>query len=449
MQEKIINQEEIEKQFLKISNFFDKSLIEKIAKEAKFVERSSKLTGTLFLVVFLLGIELYSKPTLTQLIGLLNIIVPELVISREGLHKRINQEAVDFFEIMLTKLIEIPAEIKLDLLKFFKRIIILDSTIVELPKELVNIFKGSGGKASDSALKIQFYYDLISGKFNFLVQEGVNPDNKYNNNFVDKLEKSDLIIKDLGYFNTEAFIDITGKEAYFLSRWKSNVKLYSENGNELNLLNFVSKVKRIKETNIIIKSSYKSTKSRLVVEKVPKAVEEQRLRNINKKDKQKGRITSKETKELQRYNIYVSNIPEEILPKENFRVFYSLRWQVELVFKNWKSNFNLEKISGIREERVKCLLYSRLILIFMATKLIFIARNYLWINCSEELSDFKASKYLNQVFYECLRAMLENKISKIRKLFLRAIDFLTQHCTKIKQKDRAYPLDIISSLGLG
>ncbi len=65
------------KEFLKqTSLFFDKSEIERIAKETEFVERDSKLTGYLFLSIFMFGVNIYGNPSLEQLIGLLKLYLP-------------------------------------------------------------------------------------------------------------------------------------------------------------------------------------------------------------------------------------------------------------------------------------------------------------------------------------------------------------------------------------
>lgn len=325
----------------------------------------------------------------------------------------------------------------------------MDSTQITLPTELAELFKGSGGAASTAGIKIQFYYDLKTGRFNYEIQEGVNQDSKYSNNFVDALNKNDLIIKDLGYFNMEVFVDIANRDAYYLSRWKTSVNLYiNEKGDEFDLVKFASSIYETSEIEVFIKTKGKMTKTRLVLEKVPEKVKNERLRKLNNVNKKNGRMTLARTKILQGYNLYISNVPSEILVKENFRLFYSIRWQIELVFKNWKSNFNLDKMSGIRIERIKCLLFSRLILIFMATKLTYIARNYLWTIHSKELSVFKASKYLKQVFYECLKSMLSSQSNKIIFLLLNSIHFLGLYCNKIKQKSRLYPLDILSVIAL-
>ena len=72
----IISSEDIKKQLIEINNFFDRNIINEIGRLTSFVQRSSKLDVATFLSVFTLGMNIYGTPTLQQLIGLLNIIIP-------------------------------------------------------------------------------------------------------------------------------------------------------------------------------------------------------------------------------------------------------------------------------------------------------------------------------------------------------------------------------------
>ena len=195
----IIDLDEIQKQVNEINNFFSSDLIEQIALETGFVKRQSKLTGTIFLSIFILGLNMYQKPTLQQFISLLNTLIPDFEISREGFSQRINDLAVKFFEFMLSKVVNMSvSQIDLNILKHFKRFLIVDSTIITLPEELENLFKGHGGDSSKSGIKIQFCYDLKSSEFSYIIQPAVSSDNKYGNTIVDIINQSDLIIQDLG-----------------------------------------------------------------------------------------------------------------------------------------------------------------------------------------------------------------------------------------------------------
>ncbi len=163
-----------------VSRFFNKETVEAQARATQFVQREAKLTGHLFLTVFTFGMSLYGTPTLTQLVGLLNLLEPELEISREGFHQRLNEQAVQFFEAMLAVVIalEVPHELDIAVLTAFKRILIFDSTAFQLPETLAAYFKGPGGDASTAVIKILFGYDLKSAHFFYVVLNGTDADCK-------------------------------------------------------------------------------------------------------------------------------------------------------------------------------------------------------------------------------------------------------------------------------
>lgn len=447
----IINSEDIKKQINEIKNIFNSDNIDEIAKTTGFVQRNSKLTGTIFLNIFTLGMNMYQRPSLNQLLGLLKIIIPDFEISREGFQQRINESAVKFFEFMLIKASNISIKnIDMELLKSFKRVLILDSTIMELPKELAETFRGYGGSSSTSSLKIQFCYDLKSSHFFYVIQEGINSDVKYENSFVDKIEKDDLIIKDMGYFNPQSFIELSNKQAYYLSRWKSNIEMYVKDQNDnfflFDIDKFLTKIDNIIEIDIYIKKERQYSKARLIIEPVPDEVKNIRLRKLNTESKRRGRKTKDRTKLFCCYNIYVSNIPNKLLLMSNFRNLYRIRWQIELVFKNWKSNFNLDKLSGVKLERIKCMIYSRLLLIFISRKIIYQLKTIYWKYIKVEISEFKASKHMIIVFSEILKLSIKKQSNEISKLLNDAIKFIGKKCTKLKQSSRFNSLDIISSI---
>src|SRR5512145_1263414 len=154
----------------RVSQLFDEQLIEAEARATDFVERESKLTGHLFLTVFTFGLSIYGTPSLNDLVGLLNLVAPHLEITRQGLHERINEHAVVFFEKMLAWSIslKLPQHLSKEvqtLCPHFQRILILDSTFFQLPPTLARYFRGSGGGGSQAAVKILFGYMDAKGAF--------------------------------------------------------------------------------------------------------------------------------------------------------------------------------------------------------------------------------------------------------------------------------------------
>ena len=57
----------------------------------------------------------------------------------------------------------------------------------------------------------------------------------------------------------------------------------------------------------------------------------------------------------------VTNVPVSMLSRNHVALLYAVRWQVELVFKLWKSHMHVHRISGSRKARILVELYAKLI----------------------------------------------------------------------------------------
>ena len=63
--------------------------------------------------------------------------------------------------------------------------------------------------------------------------------------------------------------------------------------------------------------------------------------------------------------MFITNVSAEILPAQSIRKTYYLRWQVELVFKTWKSFFRINLVKKVKKERLECQLLARLLWILV------------------------------------------------------------------------------------
>lgn len=62
---------------------------------------------------------------------------------------------------------------------------------------------------------------------------------------------------------------------------------------------------------------------------------------------------------------------------EQVHDIYSLRWQIEIVFKTWKSLLGISHCHNIKRERLECHLYGQLIAIFLCSSTMFKMRQLL------------------------------------------------------------------------
>jgi hypothetical protein len=287
-------------------------------------------------------------------------------VSKQGLWKRINSDAVDFFfhilQIIISHKIAVDKVFVNEILTFFPRILVQDSTVIPLHKSLFRYFPGSSNQnGSSSSLKIQAVYNILNSGFIFFDLTSFRKNDQGAASKLNFLQKGDLLIRDLGYFSTQSFRKITEMNAFFLSRLKYGIKLFNNNDKSLNLLKLLKKKNSI-DINIKLGSSEKLP-VRLVGEKLPDDVAAKRRREYRNNRDQKLN-PSKEHLEMLGWNLFVTNIPSSTWNAFTVLRVYSLRWRIEIIFKSWKSCLNFEfKNQKCSQEQIKLMIYARLIII--------------------------------------------------------------------------------------
>ena len=440
-----------------LSNFFNKEKIEEIAKETNFVERESKVTGLLFLSILVFGTSMYGNPTLEQLIGLLNVYVKEIDLSRPGLHQRINDEAVAFFERVLSLAVNrsIPDQLKINVPAQFPGIQIWDSTAFQLPPGLAPFFVGKGGSASPAGAKLQFCYDLNRHQWSYVLQSATEADNSMADAIVARAQPGDLVLNDLGYFNVETFAALHEKGAYYLSRLKHDVNIYQQDETrafryyeDLPTLLRHQQIETRVELAVLIRSKHNVfTPTRLIIERLPAQAVNERLRKLHQEARSRGRQLSDEAILLAGFNFYVTNAPGNLLPASCCRFLYGIRWQVELVFKTWKSHFQIHKIHvKHRPQRVKVTIWGKLIFITLTAQAIRLTTAFLWLTSQLEVSYYRAARHFQTVAERWFARICSGE-DTIFAVLQDAVAFIQQHSFKIPQSDRMYPLEMLQVFG--
>ena len=64
---------------------------------------------------------------------------------------------------------------------------------------------------------------------------------------------------------------------------------------------------------------------------------------------------------LRRCSLFITNTSEGMLKTAEIIELYRLRWQIELVFKTWKSLLNVHKVKAVKKERLECHLIAKFI----------------------------------------------------------------------------------------
>jgi len=333
-------------------------------------------------------------------------------ISKQGIDDRYDASAVAFirslFEEQVAK--QVDGTIDADFLKRFNRVRIKDATRFDLPKRLKDSFPGFGGKVtSEAALAIQYEFDVKNGKMlDVDITSARRTDYQDAQEKAGDVLKGDLVIRDLGYFKTAVFKKIVEAEGFLISRLHSKILVFEQNGKEISFSKLYRKMARDKQSQLELQvfiGQQERLPVRLVVDVVPEAVYQHRLIKAQKEAKKKGHAVSDEFKARARFNLMITNIPQDQLPCSQVYQLYKIRWQIELVFKAWKSTYGINKIHPMNYHRFMCLLYAKLLLIIINGQIIGLLQRWLYEMYGKLLSRTKCFKTLSSYFFKIRKGL--------------------------------------------
>lgn len=276
----------------KLTTIFDPEDLETLARQSKFIQRSSsKLAGKDF--VELMTTEMIENPAIS-LAGLCDLLVdlnPHAEMSPQGLHQRINASAVTYvhegFQWALRQQLEpICARLPLGALTPVGRVLLEDSTPCRLHEKLAEAVKGSGDSASTSAVKIDLIYDVLHHSvLERHLSHGTAADQGRALAIIPHLRPSDLVLRDLGYLSLESLRHIEARQAWYLSRFPKGVDVYLEADAHASALPLVEPLDRYDPDESVIDLpvyiGHERVPCRLLAYRLPDhVVQERRFHNI-------------------------------------------------------------------------------------------------------------------------------------------------------------------------
>ena len=118
------------------------------------------------------------------------------------------------------------------------------------------------------------------------------------------------------------------------------------------------------------------------------------MRKANKNARKKGHQVSNGYKARAALNIFVTSVPVELISLDTAWKIYSLRWQIELTFKIWKSICKIDKVKKVKKDRLECYIWAKLLMIVLCWRIVWITAKLLDQYYRKSLSFFKAFKTL-------------------------------------------------------
>jgi hypothetical protein len=337
-----------------------------LERRTGFVQRESKLDGAGFVQTLTFGWLENPAATLDNLAQTAASV--GVAITGQGLDDRFTEPGAHLLEACLQQavrqmLASEPAAIPL--LERFTGVYLLDSTQLALPPELASRWPGGGGghRPTDgrAALKLQlgceFRRGALLGPF---LQAGRTSDRASPTQDW-ALPAGSLRLADLGYFDLTVLRTLSQQGCYWLTRRMARTHLYDEQDAALNLVRFLAPQRTAHVDCPVRVGREEHLPARLVAWRVPLAVARERRQSLRKEARRKGQPVSPERLQLANWTIVLTNLSVEQASVSELSVLLRLRWQIELLFKLWKSQGHLDESRSAKPWRQLCEVYAKLL----------------------------------------------------------------------------------------
>ena len=335
----------------------------RLARTTGFIQRKVKWDGYSFIQTLMLGFLSRPDASYSQL-GQTAAAVG-VSISNQGLEQRFTERAADFvyevLQVMIAQVVRATCN-PYRVLDSFRGIYIRDSSVVSLPHSLVDVWRGVGSKGGETAaLKLHVNLNYQTGQMHGPSIQEARAHDQTSVFQTERLPAGALHLADLGYFNLDRFAEDDAAGVFWITRLKLSTKVYDTDGQPLDLVGWLATMEeRVVDRQVYLGKEHRLC-CRLVATRVPQEVADRRRQALKEWARKKQKPISAMRLKLADWTVVVTNVPEEQLSGHEVLTLLRVRWQIELLFKVWKSYLKVDEWRSRNPWRILCEIYAKLI----------------------------------------------------------------------------------------
>jgi hypothetical protein len=346
------------------------SLCQAAAHACAFGQRCRKLTPAALLRTLVFG-WLERPHARLEDFGL------DLGVSPQAVDQRLTRTAADFLLRVLTDALHCLYEqvtatrrTVLPLCQRFVAVEVEDCTSVPLPKSLAAAFPGCGGSgraATGAALKLHTRYEVLRGAVR---QITVHPGRTADPTAAAAAPlpvAGTLRLRDLAFFDRQQLDRETAAGVFWITRPPTGLTVQVGAGPAEPLAEWLRRQDATAvQLDLAVQVGQADGRAlplgcRLIALRCPPEVAARRRQKVQATARRKGRAVSPRQLVLCDWTVLLTNVPEtQLTPRAVWEV-YRVRWQVELLFKRWKSLGGLCPRAVRRAGRALCEVYAKLL----------------------------------------------------------------------------------------
>jgi hypothetical protein len=340
---------------------------EQAGRESGFIKRARVLSGATFVQSMVFGWLANGDASLSELQqAAANAGVQ---ITPQGLDSRFTPEAAECLYRVLQRVVRVVVEHPVEMvpvLERFNGVYITDSSVVGLPAALRELWSGCGGSAGHTAaVKLQTRLNYSTGQVcDILLRPGREHDTRAVAE-LSQLPGGSLRLEDLGYFKLDSLQADTEAGRYWLTRLKTNTVVYTAEGQPIEVVTLLSQADTTTLDIPVKLGQQHQLGCRLLARRVSPEQAARTRRKLKRAAQKRGQTLSPKRLMLADWVLYVTNAPVALLSTAEAFVLARVRWQIELLFKLWKSAGRLAHSRSAHPWRVLCEVYAKLIALLL------------------------------------------------------------------------------------
>lgn len=338
---------------------------ERAARATGFVQRASKLTGARFVQTLVFGWLAQPQARLGQLAQTAATL--GVALSPQALDGRFGVASAECLREVLEEAVRVVLAadpVAVPVLRRFTQVAVQDCTTISLPAALAAVWPGCGGGTPTSgaaALKLGVRLDLASGQLGGPYVEAGRSNDRASTVADLPLPPGALRLADLGFFRLDELADQDARGVFWLSRWQPGTALYTPDGQRHELLPLLAAAADATLDLAVHLGVRQRVPARLLARRVPQEVADERRRRARAAARDKGKAASAQRLALCAWTLFVTNAPPACLTLREALVLARARWQVELLFKLWKSHLRVDEWRSANPWRILTEVYAKLL----------------------------------------------------------------------------------------
>lgn len=341
---------------------------EALARPSGYTQRHSKLTASKAAQILTFGWQQNPAASLSELAQVAAVLGVD--ITPQGLAARFTERTATFLRQLLERALQMLTPIRgedklaLPLLARFTGVYLLDSTVLPLPAIHHTTWPGHGNNRSEptAGIRVQVRLDFRQGWIDHLTLQPARAQDRTAPAQQAPRPPGSLRLADLGYYTLPVFRTYDAAGVYYISRLRAETQVMTTRGAPMSALELVTQHGGQGVIDLpIYLGKAEELPCRLVAWPVPPAVAAKRRARLRDHARKQQRPVNPISMALAAWTIFVTNVPATLLTPAEIEFFARLRWQIELLFKRWKSLGKLTVSTSENPWRILCEVYAKLL----------------------------------------------------------------------------------------